>query len=95
METLSFTFGVLSVVAVIILTVIVMGIVKVLKQQNQIQSIEDHMRHAENRLDKNFQDMHRLVDDLHKQTGQKIDQLHSYVDSRIDKCEAKKQLIKD
>ena len=34
METLSFTFGVLSVVAVIILTVIVMGIVKVLKQQN-------------------------------------------------------------
>jgi uncharacterized protein HemX len=95
METLSFTFGVLSVVAVIILTVIVMGIVKVLKQQNRIQSIEDHMHHAENRLDKNFQDTHRLVDDLHKQTGQRIDQLHSYVDSRIDKCEAKKQLIKD
>jgi hypothetical protein len=53
------------------------------------------MHHAENRLDKNFQDTHRLVDDLHKQTGQRIDQLHSYVDSRIDKCEAKKQLIKD
>jgi len=32
---------------------------------------------------------------LHKQTGQRIDQLNSYVDSRIDKCEAKKQLIKD
>ena len=95
METLSFTFGVLSVVAVIILTVIVMGIVKVLKQQNQIQSIEDRMHHAENRLDKNFQDTHRLVDDLHKQTGQRIDQLHSYVDSRIDKCEAKKQLNKE
>ena len=95
METLSFTFGVLSVVAVIMLTVIVMGIVKVLKQQNQIQSIKDHIHHAENRLDKNFHDTHRLVNDLHKQTGQRIDQLNSYVDSRIDKCEAKKQLIKD
>jgi len=43
METLSFTFGVLSVVAVIILTVIVMGIVKVLKQQNKI-NIWKHYR---------------------------------------------------
>lgn len=43
METLSFTFGVLSVVAVIFVATIVLGIVRVVKQQKQINSLQSEL----------------------------------------------------
>ena len=49
METLSFTLGVLSVIIVAFVAVLVWGIVKVVKQQKQINSLEkDMQREVEN-----------------------------------------------
>ena len=94
METLSFTFGVLSVVAVIFVAVIVLGIVKVVKQQKQINSLQSE-------LERVWQHQSRIEDEIHQRIGQnqdysirQIDETRSYIDSRIDKLEAKKQLIK-
>ena len=97
METLSFTFGVLSVVAVIFVAVIVLGIVKVLKQQKQIDYLQSE-------LERVWQNQSRMSDELHQRIGKnqdytmrQIDETRSYIDSRIDKMSGTlgaKQLIK-
>jgi len=94
METLSFTLGILSVVAVIFVATIVLGIVRVVKQQQQINSISSEIERV-------WQNQIRMSDELHQRISQhqdysirQIDETRSYIDSRIDKLEAKKQLLK-
>lgn len=94
MEIISFTFGVLSVVAVILMSVIVLGIVKVLKLQKQIKELHGELSHTHTQIFDGDKNVHQRIDKEAEQLYQRIDQLNSYVDSRIDKCEAKKQLIK-
>jgi predicted PurR-regulated permease PerM len=93
METLSFTFGVLSVVAVIFVATIVLGIVRVVKQQKQINSLQSE-------LERVWQNQSRMSDELHQRISQhqdysirQIDETRSYIDSRIDKLTSK-QLLK-
>ena len=77
MEIVSFTFGVLSVVAVVFASVIVLSIVKVLKLQKQITELQENLNHTHTQIfdgDNDLQNIHR-----------RIDETHSYVDSRIDK----------
>ena len=101
MEIISFTFGVLSVIAVVFASVIVLSIVKVLKLQKQIKELQDELGHTRTqifdgdknvhqRIDKDVDQIHRRIDDAHAQ----IHNLNSYIDSRIDKLTASKQLIK-
>jgi predicted PurR-regulated permease PerM len=94
METLSFTFGVLSVIIVAFVAMLVWGIVKVVKQQQQINSISSEIERV-------WQNQIRMSDELHQRISQhqdysirQIDETRSYIDSRIDKLEAKKQLLK-
>ena len=85
MEIVSFTFGVLSVVAVVFASVIVLSIVKVLKLQKQITELQENLNHTHTQIfdgDKNV--LQRIDTDLQK-IHRRIDETHSYVDSRIDK----------
>ena len=101
MEIISFTFGVLSVIAVVFASVIVLSIVKVLKLQQQIKELQNELGHTHTqifdgdknvhqRIDKEADQLHQRIDDAHAQ----ILNLNSYIDSRIDKLTASKQLIK-
>ena len=96
METLSFALGVLSVVAATFVVIIVLGIVKVIKQQKQIQYLEtttdDRIRDLRRlndeiyrRMDDRFESMGRIIEDDRKELNRKISQSISYTDSRIDK----------
>ena len=99
METLSFTLGILSVVAVIFVATIVLGIVRVVKQQKQINSLQSE-------LERVWQNQSRMSDEIHQRIGQnqdysirQIDETRSYIDSRIEKKNegwkiSTKQLIK-
>ena len=97
METLSFTLGVLSVVAVIFVATIVLGIVRVVKQQKQINSISSEIERV-------WQNQSRMNDELHQRISshqdysiRQIDETRSYIDSRIDKLSGTlgaKQLLK-
>jgi predicted PurR-regulated permease PerM len=93
METLSFTLGVLSVVAVIFVATIVIGIVRVVKQYQQINLIKHE-------LERVWVDNSRLNDEIHQRISshqesmiRSIDENRSYIDSRIDKLTSK-QLLK-
>ena len=94
METLSFAFGVLAMVAVILLAVVVVGIVKVYKQSNQIDYLERGMSDVYRKMDEEIRVVHDTMSQDRRELNQRIDDLNSYVDSRIDKTINKKQLIK-
>jgi len=94
MEIISFTFGVLSVIATVFMVVVVLGIVKVLKLQKQIKELHGDLSHTHTQIfdgDKSiYQRMDRDMDQLQRQ----LDETRSYIDSRIDKLSASKQIIK-
>jgi ABC-type siderophore export system fused ATPase/permease subunit len=94
MEIISFTFGMLSVIAVVFASVNVLSIVKVLKLQQQIKELQDELGHTHTQIfdgDKNvYQRIDRDMEYVHRQ----LDETRSYIDSRIDKLTSSKQLIK-
>lgn len=94
METLSFAFGVLAMVAVVLLTVVVVGVVKVYKQSNQIDYLERGMSDVYRKMDEEIRVVHDTMSQDRRELNRRIDDLNSYVDSRIDKTINKKQLIK-
>lgn len=88
-------------IAVVFASVIILSIVKVLKLQKQIKELQNELGHTRTqifdgdkyvhqRIDKDVDQIHRRIDDAHAQ----IHNLNSYIDSRIDKLTASKQLIK-
>jgi hypothetical protein len=96
METLSFTLGVLSVISVAFVIVLVWGIVKVIKQQKQIKDLQLYNEETRQILYKTQDEMYRSMRDYNndfnrvidydrKEINQRIDNCHSYIDSRIDK----------
>ena len=89
METLSFAFGVLAMVAVILLTVVVVGIVKVYKQSNQIDYLERGMSDVYRKMDEEIRVVHDTMSQDRRELNRRIDDLNSYVDSRIDKTDRK------
>lgn len=107
METLSFAFGMLSVVAVILIAVVAVGIVKVFKMQSSInnlyRTLDNIDSHIHNRISSEYSDLERVISDDRKELNLRIDSLNSYVDSRFDKMENKftigqktsKQIIND
>lgn len=94
METLSFAFGVLAMVAVVLLTVVVVGVVKVYKQSNQINYLERGLSDVYRKMDEEIRVTHDIISQDRRELNQRINDLNSYVDSRIDKTINKKQLIK-
>lgn len=93
METLSFAFGMLSVVAVILIAVVAVGIVKVFKMQSSINNLYRTLDNIDSqihdRISSEYSDLERVISDDRKELNLSIDSLNSYVDSRFDKMENK------
>lgn len=96
METLYFILGILSVVAVVLTAVAVYGIVRHNQSQKQINNlyreIEEIQRGAwresesiNRRMDRDDESRWRTFEEIHK----KMEELQSYIDSRVDKLDAK------
>lgn len=103
MGILSFAFGVLTVIAVMLVAAVVVGIVKVLKMQKEISSQERWISNTESALDARITQEHdrivNVIGDDRKELNQRINEVYRYTDSRFDKMEnklvgnnAKKQL---
>ena len=107
METLSFAFGMLTVVAVVITAVVIVGIVKVFKMQKEINSLERWISNTEDsanrRIDEQLDHISNVINNDRRELNLRIDSIMSYADSRFDKMEnkftngnnAKKQIIND
>ena len=94
MEIISFTFGVLSVIATSMMVVVVLGIVKVLKLQKQIKELHGELSHTHTQIFDGDKNVHQRMDRDMEQIQRQLDDTRSYIDSRIDKLTASKQLIK-
>ncbi len=106
METLSFAYGMLSVIAIAAIVIVVMGMLKVFKMQDKINTIERWLsadtRDLHSRITNLDADLCRTIENDRKEINHRVDALNSYVDSRFDKMEnkfignsAKKQIIND
>ena len=94
MEIISFTFGVLSVIATVFMVVVVLSIVKVLKLQKQIKELHGELSHTHTQIFDGDKNVHQRMDRDMEQIQRQLDDTRSYIDSRIDKLTASKQLIK-
>lgn len=80
METLSFAFGMLAMIAIILVAVVVLGIVKVYKQQAQIRDLQ-------NCIDQNYEYSNRRIGNTEVELVRRNESTISYIDSRIDKLQ--------
>jgi hypothetical protein len=98
MEILSFTFGVLAMIAVLIIAVVVKGIVKVYGQQRQINAVWDDVHQLFGVVARNSDtacdDLNRVRTAFEKElisiderVAREINDTRSYIDSRIDKLQ--------
>ena len=82
MATLSFTFGVLSVIAILLVIVLTVGAVKVYRQENELTQLNQTLLNLERNL---YQDMHNQERSVNDQITDSVTQANSYTDKRIDK----------
>ena len=93
METLSFTLGVLSVIIVAFVAVLVWGIVKVVKQKEQINSLERETENLHRHINESSSNIYTRLSEMDRNAYQQMQeydheitqQCKSYTDSRIDK----------
>ena len=96
METMYFTFGVLTMIALIAIGVIVYGIVRVFKAEKEINRIREDIKWNYTEMNDRFKDYHQRVENVYVNAK---DMSSAYTDMRIDKLEEKlsgnsKKLIK-
>jgi len=96
METMYFTFGVLTMIAMISIGAIVYGVVKVFKTEKEINRIREDIKWQWTEMNDRFRDSHQRIENSY--TNAK-DMSNAYTDMRIDKLEDKlsgnsKKLIK-
>ena len=82
METLSFAFGMLAMTAITLIVTVILGIVKVYKHQSEIRSIQEWVSNLDQQLSSQINEEHKL-------TNKRIDEVYSYTDSRFDKLQSK------
>ena len=81
-----FTFGVLTMVAMLVVAAVIFSILMVFKQSKQIKYIQEDMNWRSNDINDRFKDYHQRIEDVYTNTK---DMAFAYTDSRIDKLEAK------
>lgn len=100
METLYFTLGMLSVVAVVLTASVVYGIVRLSKlnkwchdtnsriesTQREMYRIDDNTSSHTNRR---FDDLYSSLWKEKEEVSRRLDELQSYIDSRVDKLDSK------
>ena len=102
METTSFVLGILSVIGVAVVTLVVVGMVK-------IHSLNKRHKSLVEVLDASRSDLYRVINDETRAMNNSIEEMMrhtqhyseeqkreiiSYVDSRIDKLQVKKEVLK-
>ena len=93
METIMFTFGVLSVVTIIFVIIIILGIVKVLKLNKQVTQLHSLIENQERWGYNQILEISRSVDEINSNIHHRITEVEteckihstSYTDKRIDK----------
>ena len=76
--TTAYIFGVLTVVAITLVIVIVIGIVKILKQQRMIQSINKE-------IESNNLEFHRGINEVYQHIDSRVDKLEAKLTTKINK----------
>jgi hypothetical protein len=93
METTMFALGVLTMIMVILITVVVIGIVKVFRMSQQIKNLYSYISDTERHLNDRCREIERSADErlvrmeehFHRAITSQIEQSNSYTDKRIDK----------
>jgi hypothetical protein len=86
METMYFTFGVLTMIAVISIGAIVYGVVRVFKAEKEINRIREDIKWNYTEMNDRFKDYHQRVENVYVNAK---DMSSAYTDMRIDKLEDK------
>lgn len=86
METMYFTFGVLSMIAMLVVAVVVYSIMKVFKTEKQMNRIQEDAKWQYTEMNDRFKDYHQRIENNY--TNAK-DMAYAYTDMRIDKLEDK------
>ena len=86
METMYFTFGVLTMVAMISIGAIVYGIVRVFKADKEINRIREDIKWNYNDMNDRFRDYHQRIENVYVNTKEMS---NTYTDMRVDKLEDK------
>ena len=93
MEITSFVLGMLTVVAVIIVTVIVLGMVKITRLEKQLKETQESIEWRNRDHQNDYRDLHerlsRMEEHAYRQLEEMKRELISYIDSRIDKLQSK------
>jgi len=96
METLYFILGMLSVVTVVLTVVAVYGIVKYNQSQKQINNLHREIEETQRGMWRDFESINRRIDRdneskwrASEEIRRKMEELQSYIDSRVDKLDAK------
>lgn len=89
METTSFILGMLTIIGVAAAILLVIGMVKIYKQKSMIANLQGQLDFVQQQSYTAVQtlenEMHRNLDELRREYS-------SYVDSRIDKLQSKKEV---
>ena len=99
METQAFILGILSVIGVAVVTLVVVGMVKIYQLIKQHNSVLQQLNQAKSNIYSEIADQSRYfsrkLEEMDRQAENQIESvkrdLVSYVDSRIDKLQSKKE----
>lgn len=84
---LAFAFGMLTMVAISMLVVIVLGMVKVMKLAKQVQYIQSELdrtvTHIYHRIEQESAGVHRRFDEVHSIVDRRFDDTHGRVDNEV------------
>jgi predicted PurR-regulated permease PerM len=86
MEITSFVLGMLTIVAVIILTVIVVGMVKIINHSKQIKNIYSYVNDIERHIHDRINDEHRRVEQSIIDTHRDINMVEGTLKNQIDQA---------
>jgi len=93
MEITSFVLGMLTVVAVIIVAVIIRGIVKITKLEEQLKETQESIEWRDHNNSDTVRDIYERLSRMDEHASRHLEELKreitSYVDSRIDKLQSK------
>jgi predicted PurR-regulated permease PerM len=79
MEITSFVLGMLTIVAVIVLTVIVVGLVKISKLNSDLHTFKNNYMRG-------IEDLYRHIDDLHQGTHRRMEESEQNIWREFEKC---------
>ena len=102
MEITSFILGVCAVIGVAVVTLVVVGMVKIYKQKQQIEILQSELSRSSTSVYQTISDEVRYINDRLSRMDDRgvlsMEELKrdilSHVDSRIDKLQAKKEVLR-